>query len=319
MQTVFLHYPDLTIPPLADRAVVAIGMFDGVHRGHRAVIEQALAIAHHEDLPCAVFTFVAHPRSVLRSDHPVPLLSPWEEKRRILEQMGVDLLIGAHFTEAFAEIAPREFIQRILQEQLKARHVVIGYNFAFGFKQAGDVDTLRAFSTEAGFDVTVLPPQSEGSEAISSTRIRELLATGQIDEANLLLGRPYTMTGLVVHGDQRGRTLGFPTANLSCDEQKLWPAYGVYVARARWGDRVLPCVVNLGMRPTFDPPQRRIEAYLLDFEGNLYGETMTLEFLQRLRPEQAFSSISELIEQIQRDVALARERLSLRAEVPRMA
>lgn len=306
METVFLHYPDLTIAPNARKAIVAIGMFDGVHRGHQAVIEQALAISHREKLPCAVFTFVTHPRSVLRSDHPVPLLSVWSEKCELMERMGVDLLIGAHFTAAFSEIAPREFVTRILQEQLRARHVVVGYNFAFGHQQAGDIDTLRAYSSDAGFEVTVLPPLSDHGEAISSSRIRELLAMGHVAEANALLGRPYAMTGSVVQGDQRGRTLGFPTANLASHEQKLWPAYGVYVARARWQGRVNPCVLNLGMRPTFDPPQPRIEAHLLDFDGDLYGETMTLEFLQRLRPEAAFASVTELVEQIRQDVSQAR-------------
>ncbi|HEY9856828.1 MAG TPA: bifunctional riboflavin kinase/FAD synthetase [Stenomitos sp.] len=315
METVFLHYPSLTLDAPRKPAVVAIGMFDGVHQGHQAVVAKARALATELGLECVVFTFVTHPRTVLRPDTPIPLLTTWDEKSACLAQLGVDRLVGAQFTQSFAELGAEDFVRRILQEQLQARHVVVGYNFAFGHNQSGTIDTLRELGPQCGFDVTVVPPFTADGGPISSSRIRKLLATGHIEDANRLLGRPYSLTGVVVQGDQRGRLLGFPTANLQCDDQKLLPAFGVYAGHARWEGQSNPCVVNLGMRPTFDPPQLRIEAHLLDFTGDLYGRTMTLDLLHRLRPEQAFKGIEALVEQIKADVRRAKELLDL-APVP---
>lgn len=311
VDTVFLHYPNLTLDRPETPAVVAIGMFDGVHQGHQAVVSKARALATELGLSCVVFTFVAHPRAVLRPDTPIPLLTTFEEKSQRLEELGVDRLVGAQFTQSFAEISAEDFIRRILQEQLNARHVVVGYNFAFGHNQSGTVDTLRQLGPAHGFDVTIVPPFTAEGGPISSSRIRKLLATGHIEEANQLLGRPYSLTGEVVQGDQRGRLLGFPTANLQVDDQKLLPAFGVYAGHARWNGQSKPCVVNLGMRPTFDPPQLRIEAHLIEFSGDLYGQTMTVDLHRRLRPEQAFKGIEALVEQIRADVRQARELLDL--------
>jgi riboflavin kinase/FMN adenylyltransferase len=311
VETIFLHYPDRELARPATPSVVAIGMFDGLHQGHRAVISRAKAIAEQEGLPCVVFTFVGHPRAVLQPDFPVPLLTTWDEKRALLAELGVDVVIGAHFTPAFSGIDARDFIRRILQEQLAARHVVVGYNFAFGYQQSGKVDTLRALGPDHGFDVTIVAPCTVDGAPVSSSRIRQLLASGHVEEANHLLGRPYTLSGLVVKGDQRGRLLGFPTANVAVDPQKLLPAFGVYAGHAHWEGHSNPCVVNLGMRPTFDPPQLRIEAHLIDYAGDLYDRTMTLELVHRLRPEQAFKSIDGLVSQIRADVARAGELLGV--------
>ncbi len=315
VDTVFLQYPSLTLDRPAQPAVVAIGMFDGVHLGHQAVVSEARKLATELGLACVVFTFVTHPRTVLRPDTPIPLLTTWEEKSERLANMGVDLLVGAQFTQSFAEIGAEDFVRRILQEQLHARHVVVGYNFAFGHNQSGTVDTLRQLGPAHGFDVTIVPPFTADEGAISSSRIRKLLAMGHIEEANRLLGRPYSLTGVVVQGDQRGRLLGFPTANVQVDDQKLLPAFGVYAGHANWDGQSNPCVVNLGMRPTFDPPQLRIEAHLLDFNGDLYGRRMTLDLLHRLRPEQAFKGVDALVAQIRADVRQATELLDL-APVP---
>lgn len=315
VDTVFLHYPTLTLDHPEKPAVVAIGMFDGVHLGHRAVVSKARELATELGLACVVFTFVTHPRTVLRPDTPIPLLTTWEEKSERLQLLGVDRLVGAQFTQSFAEISAEDFIRRILQEQLQARHVVVGYNFAFGHNQSGTVDTLRQMGPAHGFDVTIVPPYTADDGAISSSRIRKLLATGHIEEANRLLGRPYSLTGVVVQGDQRGRLLGFPTANVQVDDQKLLPAFGVYAGHALWDGQSRPCVVNLGMRPTFDPPQLRIEAHLLEFNGDLYGRHMTLELLHRLRPEQAFKGVDALVTQIRADVRQASDLLDL-APVP---
>lgn len=310
MDTAYLTYPELKLARPAAPCVVAIGMFDGVHRGHQSVLARAGAIARAAGLPLVVFTFVDHPRSVLRPDHPVPLLCTWAEKQARIAAAGADLLIGAHFTAAFAALPPGDFVRRILVEQLQARHVVVGYNFAFGHQQAGNVQVLEALGRELGLEVTAVDAVERGLSPVSSSRIRKLLAKGQIEEANELLGWPYELTGVVVLGDQRGRTLGFPTANLQVAPAKLLPAYGVYAGSAHWEGQERLTVVNLGMRPTFDPPQLRIEAHLLDFAGDLYGRELTVRLLHRLRPERAFASLAELVTQIHADVDVARERIA---------
>lgn len=310
METLSLHYPNLTVSAPWAPSVVAIGMFDGVHVGHQEVIRQARAIASASNLPCSVFTFVSHPRKVLRPDYPVPLLTTWDEKRCFLAGLGVDTVVGVHFTPGFAELSAREFVERILVGQMRAKHVVVGYNFAFGHGQEGDGELLATLGAEFGFEVTVVRPVEAKGASVSSSRIRKLLATGHISEANDLLGRPYALSGTVITGDQRGRLLGFPTANLSVDESKLLPAYGVYAGQALWmeGEETFqePCVVNLGMRPTFDPPQLRIEAHLIGWSGDLYGKVLTVSLQHRLRSEMAFKSVDELVAQIRQDVAHAR-------------
>jgi riboflavin kinase/FMN adenylyltransferase len=316
LETLSLHYPNLTVSSPWAPSVVAIGMFDGVHLGHQAVIREARTIASQRNLPCTVFTFVSHPRKVLRPDHPVPLLTTWDEKRCFMADLGVDTVVGAQFTPALSELSARDFVERILVGQMRAQHVVVGYNFAFGHGQEGNGELLSTLGAEFGFDVTVVPPFELNGASVSSSRIRKLLATGHVGEANALLGRPYALTGTVVTGDQRGRLLGFPTANLSVDESKLLPSYGVYAGQALWNEETgycqEPCVVNLGMRPTFDPPQLRIEAHLIGWSGDLYGKLLTVSLQHRLRSEMAFKSVDELVAQIRQDVDHART-LPLRA------
>lgn len=290
--------------------MVVIGMFDGLHRGHQAVVAQALEMARALALPCTAVTFVQHPRTVLRPDHPVPLLTSWDEKQAALAALGLDRTVGIHFTDAFARLSPQEFAERILRGQLQARHVCVGYNFAFGHQQCGNGDTLIALGSELGFEVSVLPPVALGDDdPVSSSRIRRLLGTGEVDAARRLLGRPYELSGEVVPGDRRGRELGFPTANLSIPDAKLLPAHGVYAGYAQVDGQAHRCVLNLGQRPTFDPPELRVEAHLLDFSGDLYGRPLRLQLLHRLRAETAFPGVRELVAQIGADLAQARELL----------
>ncbi len=286
--------------------VVAMGVFDGLHVGHRRVFEQACLVARDRNLPCAVLTFVEHPRTVLHPDRPVPLLTPWPEKRESLAEAGIDRVVAAHFTPAFAELSPEEFVRGILVERLDARHLVVGFNFRFGHRGAGSPEMLQQMAGEFGFGLDVIPPFELSGLVVSSSQIRELLASGKVREAGELLGGPYRLAGEVINGDARARKLGFPTANLRVDERKLLPAYGVYVGVARWPGGRRRCVVNIGIRPTFDPPQLQVEAHLLDFEGDLYGQTVTLELETYLRPERAFRSVNELIDQIHQDVQSAR-------------
>lgn len=290
----------------AGPVVMAMGVFDGVHLGHRQVVERARAVARDRDLPCAVFTFVEHPRSVLRSDRPVPLLSTWHEKRAGLEELGVDRIVAAHFTPAFSRLSPEDFVRGLLVGRLQASHLVVGFNFRFGHRAAGSPELLALLAPELGFGLDVIEPFEVSGRAVSSSHIRELLATGFLAEASALLGGPYRLEGRVVGGDGRARQLGFPTANLRVDDSKLLPAYGVYAGHARWSGGVSQCVVNIGIRPTFDPPQLKVEAHLLDFEGDLYGQTLALELETHLRSEKAFGSVAALVEQIRQDIEQAR-------------
>lgn len=296
---------DREIPP----SVVAIGVFDGVHQGHRRVIGSAQSLAEKLRVESSVFTFVEHPRAVLRPDSPVALLTPWPEKVERLTDIGVPTCYAAHFTPDFAALTPEEFVSRILVDQLHVKGVVTGFNFHFGHGQSGNPEVLKALGAQYGFPVEIVHPIEGDGGVVSSSRIRELVATGKIDEANHLLNYDYTLTGTVIHGDKRGRTIGFPTANLEVPREKLLPAYGVY---ACWvevrGERVAG-VVNIGQRPTFDPPKLMIEAHLFDWSGDIYGETIRVSLVSRLRGEQAFPSIQALIEQITSDCQTARSML----------
>ena len=285
--------------PAAERAV-AIGTFDGVHRGHRAVIEAVQG----SDLRSAVITFHPHPRSVL--GYEVQLLSTLERRLELIGAAGPDDVLVVDFTPELSRLEPEEFVSRVLTP-LRTRVVVAGEGFRFGRKRRGDVELLRRL----GLEVRSVPLV----EGVSSSRVRELLRAGEIEAAAALLGRPPELDGTVVAGDQRGGSLGFPTANLDAERDLLVPPYGIYAGSARvlqpTADGVTHGVtyraaVSIGVNPHYGGVERRIEAYLLDFEGYLYGRRLRLELWQRLREERAFGSEAELVEQIARDVAAAR-------------
>ncbi|HEY9723643.1 MAG TPA: bifunctional riboflavin kinase/FAD synthetase [Oscillatoriaceae cyanobacterium] len=306
MKVNLLHYPHLTVERELLPTVIAIGQFDGLHQGHQRVIACAQRLADALGVSASVFTFIEHPRTILRPDRPVPQLTPWPEKLARLEKIGLDSCVAAHFTPDLAALAPEAFVTRILVGQLHARGVVTGFNFHFGHKAAGNPEVLKALGDQHGFPVHVVQPIEGEGAVVSSSRIRELLATGQLAEANALLGYDYTLSGKVVHGDQRGRQIGFPTANLEVAPDKLLPAFGVYACWVRIGDRRYAGVVNIGQRPTFNPPKLMIEAHVFDFAGDLYGQTLELSLVARLRAEQAFPSIEALVEQIRADCRQAR-------------
>lgn len=314
MKLQFLHYPNLTLDDAPRGAVVAVGTFDGVHAGHRRLVERAQALASARGAASGVFTFVEHPRSILRPDHPVSLLTPWPEKVERLGALGLDACIAAHFTPDLALLSPDAFVKRILVDQLGVSAIVTGFNFHFGHGQAGNPAVLKALGETYGFPVEIVPPVEADGGVISSTRLRELLATGHIEAANGILGYDYTLSGTVIHGDKRGRTIGFPTANMDLPREKLLPAYGVYACWATVGGERIPAIVNIGQRPTFDPPKLMIEAHLFDWAGEIYGETISVSLIQRIRSEQAFPSVAALITQITADCL--RARIMLGAEVP---
>jgi riboflavin kinase / FMN adenylyltransferase len=270
---------------------VAIGTFDGVHVGHRQVIDRA----------DTVLTFEPHPLSVIHPDATPKLLMPFDIKRDVIEGLRVQELVVIPFNREFSQISAEEFCSRILVETLGAEKVSVGENFRFGAKAQGDPEML---ASRPEFEERVVPLVELDGEIVSSSRIRSLIAAGEIDVANRCLAAPFLLEGTVVEGDGRGRTLGFPTANLVPQDDLIRPGHGVYAAFASG----YPAAVNVGVRPTFETGRGLlIEAFLIDFEGDLYGKTLRIAFIARLRGERRFPSVEDLIAQMHRDVAEAKE------------
>lgn len=287
--------------------VVAIGNFDGVHAGHRAVIARLaeLGVKHGADT-CA-YTFDPAPTAVVAPGRHQPRIMTLQERVRRLGEAGVARVVIEPFTRAWAAHPARWFAEEVVRRRLAARAVVVGWNFRFGQGREGDVDALRAWLPD--IDVVVLDPVEQGGAIVSSSRIRRLVAAGEVAEAAALLGRPHALTGTVIRGDQRGRTLGFPTANLENDVE-LIPAHGVYAVRASVdGGPLLPGVLNIGTRPTVDGTRVSIETHLLDVDVDLYGRELRVELVVRIREERRFPSVDALTAQIRVDVARARELL----------
>lgn len=298
-----------TLPP-RPRAL-ALGTFDGVHAGHRAVIGRAIALAKERGLTSAVLTFDRHPLTVVDPARVPRLLTPNDEKIRLIGELGPDELIMLPFDEETAALTPAEFCSGFLAGGLQARAVVVGENFNFGAHGAGDAAQLRACGAANGYDVEVCELVTEHGEPISSTRIRRLLHDGELEEVRDILGRPPSAAGLVVHGDKRGRTLGVPTANVDVEAGTIFPGRGVYAARARVEGAWYRAAVNIGHNPTFQSREEptthvTVEAFLLDFTGDIYDREIRLDFLHKIRDERRFDGASELVEQMKLDIAAAR-------------
>jgi riboflavin kinase/FMN adenylyltransferase len=285
---------------------VTIGNFDGVHRGHRTLIDAAARWAEAERGTVVVLTLDPHPARLLDPERAPTTLTTVEQKGELLAALGVDVFAVLPFTAALAERSAEDFVRRVLVQALGARRVVIGEDFRFGHRREGDVGRLRALGEEHGFGVEALAPVVHEGRPISSSRVREALARGEVAEARALLGRAFFLDGKVVAGERRGRTLGFPTANLDTPNETL-PRVGVYAARCRvpsadW----IPAVVNIGRRPTFGGGGVSVEAHLIDHDADLYGADLRTEFVARLRDERRFDGPGELVAQIGEDVARAR-------------
>ena len=289
--------------------ILTIGVFDGIHLGHQWLIDYLKRQALVRDLLGGVVTFHTHPQRVLSPQTPLPYLTPLEERLKLLQGLGVDFIVPLSFTPELSRLSARHFVE-LLQKELKMRGLVIGSDFALGREREGDALFLHSLGKEAGFTVEVVPPKIVGGEVVSSTAIREALASGNMHKVERFLGRPFSLSGKVVYGAERGRQLGFPTANLSVNSDQLLPKDGVYVTRAYLGNSPYPSVTNIGFRPTFGESQQTVEAYLLDFQGELYSQELKIELIEQLRGEKRFSSAEELSEQIKRDVERAREILS---------
>jgi riboflavin kinase/FMN adenylyltransferase len=300
------HITSLDNVNLSHPSVVTIGSFDGVHRGHQYLVRHLVEHAHETGHLPVIFTFYPHPRTVLGDVGPGFYLTLPDDKARLMTRLGVELVITQPFTEDFRRIRAAVFVDQLLTH-LSMRALWVGADFALGYQREGDVDFLRQQGEEKGFSLKVVDLMDAGDERVSSTRIREALASGHVAEAARLLGRMCFVAGEVVPGDGRGHTIGFPTANLDISPELCLPSRGVYVGWADVGDTRCAAVVNIGTRPTFGGgSEQTVETHLLDYSGSLYGKTVYLHFLARLRDERKFDSIDALTTQIRADIAQAR-------------
>ena len=282
-----------------------IGTFDGIHRGHQALLRPLIAGARQAGAASVLVTFDPHPRCVVDPNHCPAYLTTLEEKRVILELMGLDRLIVIPFTAAVSALSPAAFMKR-LTRGMELRHLITGEDFRFGQARRGDPAFLRRLGEREGFTVEVAPSLRRGKEVISSSRIRRLLLLGQMRAAAQLLGRDYLFRSTVEHGDRRGRELGYPTANLRLPPNKLVPANGVYAARVEIDGHSWPGALSAGYRPTFGGHNLTVEVFIIDFDGDLYDRPLTVSFVQRLRGEKRFASVAGLVAQMARDVENAK-------------
>lgn len=294
-------------------ALITLGSFDGVHLGHQALLSSLVQSAHTRGYRAAVVTFFPHPALVLRGHQPGFYLTSPEEKADLFAALGIDLLVTHPFAPEVSQLTAAQFVGQ-LKAAFQFKEIWCGADFAFGHNREGTIDWLRSH----GHSVHVFEPVFNAGHPISSSRIRRALAEGDVTLAAECLGRPFQLAGQVIEGNKRGHTLGFPTANLQIWEEHARPARGVYACRARVGRTPMEAVTNIGVRPTFDgEPRLTIEAHLLDFEADLYGHRLRLDFVERLRPEQKFGGVNELAAQIRKDILNARA-VFARREVVRM-
>jgi len=287
--------------------VVALGNFDGVHLGHQEVLRRAVEEGRRREMRVVAATFHPHPRAVLGAGDPPRLLTPVELRREALRRYGVEGVVEVPFDRELSRRSPEQFVREVLVGDIGAGVVVVGENFRFGHKASGDFGDLHRLMRELGGEAVAVEVRTIGGGAgISSTRIRALISGGEVEEAAALLGRAYVLRGKVVVGDRRGRTIGFPTANVLPEPEAAVPAHGVYAGFVLVGDQSFAACTNVGVAPTFARAESRVEAYLLDFDGDLYGRTVDVGFTHRIRGEKKFSGIDELKSQIQSDVETAR-------------
>ena len=297
---------DLVNVNLAKASALSIGVFDGVHVGHRYLVNRLMESAEDKGFLSGVVTFDLHPDSVLAPQKDIRYLTTLEEKLTLLGDLGLDFTVVLSFTKELAQTSGRDFILSIMH-RLRMKELWIGPDFALGRNRQGDAAYLRALGKELGFRLEALQPLLDEGEMVSSTNIRALLREGRVTEASRLLGRYPALTGEVATGARRGQELGFPTANLTVDEKMMIPADGIYAARVRWGLANHQGVANIGVRPTFeDHGERIVEVHILDFSGDLYGQILEIDFVKRLRPERRFESPQQLIAQMKEDIAQTR-------------
>jgi len=289
-----------------NKTVATLGNFDGVHLGHRAIFRSVVERARREGGVSVVCTFDPHPLKVLAPDHAPRLINTREEKERLIAASQVDVLLQIPFERNLASLPPVDFVDDILLGKLGVQHLIVGYDYAFGRGRVGDVGFLRAQGKEKGFGVDIFGPVQYGGKVLSSTRVRQSVLRGDIEHTRDLLGRHFNLEGRVVHGDQRGKSLGFATANIET-KKELLPLDGVYAGKVKYNEAEHNAVINIGYKPTFGENSLSIEVHILDFEGDLYHKNMRVYFVERLRDEQKFSGADELIQAIKSDISYARE------------
>ncbi len=315
-------YHDLNDIDIKERTAIALGNFDGVHRGHQELIRRAVAAGREKNLASAVFTFSNHPRNLLAGEDVVKNILYPEEKQRIIEDLGVDILFDIPFTWDICAMEPLSYIEELLFGAFRAQEIFCGFNYTFGYKAGGDVRLLKKEGAARGREVHVLDPVRVNGRIVSSTLIRECIEVGNIEACDAFLGRPYSLNGTVVHGNEIGRTIGFPTCNLLVDETMVTPPNGVYVTNCLVEEladpqeaeqtgypfvwRRYPAVTNIGVKPTIGTYAKNVETHIFDFDRDMYGQDIRVEFLKMTRPETRFDGLEALQAQIARDCANAR-------------
>lgn len=298
-----------SVPPEAKGAVLALGNFDGVHRGHQVLIARAVAEARREARPSGALVFDPHPIAFFRPDEPHFRLMTLDDKLALFDEMGLDVAVVLAFDAALANLEADRFIETILVDALRVSHIVVGYHFFFGRNRTGSVETLRELGRTHGFGVTVVEPVADRGQPFSSTDIRLHLAAGNVRAAAESLGRPWRVKGPVVGGAKRGTGLGFPTANVAMPKGTAL-GHGIYAVRVKIDGRSLDGAAYLGTRPTFDDGMPVLEVFLFDFEGDIYGRDIEVSFIEKVRDDRRFASVEELIAQMESDCAKAREILA---------
>ena len=291
-------------------SAITIGVFDGVHRGHRHLISQLVEHALSSGSRACVVTFENHPITVLKPETRVDFLIDLDERTRLMRQLGVDIVVPIKFDRQIAQLSSHDFLQ-VLYEKLRMRHLVVGPDFAMGHNRDGSLETLPGIARHIGFSFNVVDLMTDPAGRVKSTTIRSQIADGDVSSAALLLGRNFAVRGVVVRGQERGRELGFPTANVEVAPDLVIPGNGIYATRARLDSGTYMAATSIGVRPTFDDgPERTIEAYLLNFSDDIYGQTVCLEFVQRLRGEEKFDTVEALLDQMNRDVVQTKDVLT---------
>jgi riboflavin kinase / FMN adenylyltransferase len=298
-------------------SVITIGNFDGVHLGHREIINTAVTQARKRRGVSIAFTFRPHPQITLRPEKHLELLSTYDERTELISELGIDLLIEEPFSRKFSTLSPEKFFIDMLLTQLKAEAIVVGYDFAFGKERAGHLEALKSWSARSNVELTVVAPFQLKGEVVSSSRIRKQLLEAQVDTAARFLGRAFFYKGIVVRGEGRGHKIGYPTANIKPGNKLVLP-YGVYATRVKWKEKLYSSVTNVGVRPTFTPKEDKfhqelpalVETHILDQDLDLYGSELEVQFVKRIREEKKFTGIEALCQQINMDVKQARSFLA---------
>ncbi|MEG0291337.1 MAG: bifunctional riboflavin kinase/FAD synthetase [Anaerovoracaceae bacterium] len=289
-----------------DKTVIALGNFDGIHLGHQEIIRRTVADAKSAGIKSAVFTFANHPRNLLKNTEPVKNILYSDDKQRIMESYNIDYLFNIPFTDEIMEMKPTDFIEKLLIDKLNMQEVLCGFNYRFGYKASGNVEILMKESFNKGFGIHILEPYKVGDEVVSSTLIRKYISMGNMEMARKLLGRPYSIGGEVVVGNRLGKTIGFPTSNINIDESMVSPPNGVYITNCIYNGVTYSSITNVGVKPTIGTYNKNVETHIFNFDKELYGKNIRVDFLEKLRDERVFDSVEDLSKEITANCITAR-------------